>query len=52
MYIHERQDWPQFEWKSERIAEPLAAVRHRQGRLIGNRKRSVSIYDRMPYCKL
>jgi len=35
MYIHERQDWPQLYWDRERVAEPLAAVRHRQGRLIG-----------------
>jgi Fic family protein len=36
MYIHELEDWPRFHWDSERIAEPLAAVRHRQGRLIGH----------------
>ena len=35
MYIHERQDWPRFRWSADRIAEPLASVRHRQGRLIG-----------------
>src|SRR5881628_4248998 len=35
-YIHERQDWPRFDWNRERLAEPLAAVRHRQGRLIGH----------------
>ena len=29
-------DWPQFEWDRERLAEPLAAVRLRQGRLIGH----------------
>lgn len=34
-YYHERPDWPQFHWDSERLASPLAAVRHRQGRLIG-----------------
>jgi Fic family protein len=34
-YIHERKDWPQFRWNREGLAEPLAAVRHRQGRLIG-----------------
>lgn len=34
-YIHERTGWPKFRWSRERLAEPLAAVRHRQGRLIG-----------------
>ncbi|MFA6219763.1 MAG: DUF4172 domain-containing protein [Erythrobacter sp.] len=28
-YIHERDDWPDFRWSDERIARPLAAVRHR-----------------------
>ena len=36
MYIHELKDWPRFEWKHERLSEPLADVRHRQGRLIGH----------------
>jgi Fic family protein len=36
MYIHELQNWPRFDWNRERLAEPLAAVRHRQGRLIGH----------------
>jgi Fic family protein len=36
MYIHELQDWPGFSWSRERLAEPLASVRHRQGRLIGH----------------
>ncbi|MDC7812977.1 Fic family protein [Sphingomonas koreensis] len=34
-YIHERDDWPAFRWSDERLATKLAAVRHRQGRLIG-----------------
>lgn len=34
-YIHERADWPNLRWSDERLAQPLAAVRHRQGRLIG-----------------
>ena len=34
-YIHELKDWPKFRWSQERLAERLAAVRHRQGRLIG-----------------
>ena len=36
MYIHELSDWPRFDWNWERLVEPLGAVRHRQGRLIGH----------------
>ena len=36
MYIHERKDWPRFHWNAEKLAPPLASVRHRQGRLIGH----------------
>ena len=36
MLIHELKDWPRFHWNRERLAEPLAAVRHQQGRLIGH----------------
>ena len=35
MHIHDLKDWPQFHWDTDRLAEPLALVRHRQGRLIG-----------------
>lgn len=35
MYIHELKRWPRLFWNRERLAEPLASVRHRQGRLIG-----------------
>jgi len=34
-YIHERPDWPSFQWSREQLAGPLTALRHRQGRLIG-----------------
>jgi Fic family protein len=34
-YIHELEGWPEFRWSHKLLAEPLAAVRHRQGRLIG-----------------
>jgi Fic family protein len=34
-YIHELQDWPHFRWDHERLATPLAAARHLQGRLLG-----------------
>ena len=36
MYIHQLKEWPRFHWSAESIAEPLASVRHRQGRLIGH----------------
>lgn len=36
MYIHERKDWPHFDWSRDRLAEPLATVRHKQGRLTGH----------------
>src|SRR5262245_26598961 len=36
MYIYQLQDWPRFTWNREQLAESLAAVRHRQGRLIGH----------------
>lgn len=35
-YIYECDDWPNLIWSNEQIAQPLAAVRHRQGRLIGH----------------
>lgn len=34
-YIHQLSDWPNFRWSNEQLAEKLAAVRHRQGRLLG-----------------
>ncbi len=34
-YIHERKDWPSFVWDSEMLAAPLAAMRNKQGRLLG-----------------
>lgn len=35
-YIHEQPNWPNLRWSDEQLAQPLAAVRHRQGRLIGH----------------
>lgn len=35
MYIHERNDWPEFRWDQARLASLLAEVRHWQGRLLG-----------------
>ncbi len=34
-YIHELVDWPNLTWDDGALAQPLAAVRHREGRLIG-----------------
>lgn len=34
-YIHQEADWPNFRWQPEGLVEPLAAMRHRQGRLLG-----------------
>ena len=36
IYIHELPNWPTLCWSDEQLAQPLAAVRHRQGRLIGH----------------
>ena len=36
MYIYERPGWPHLTWQGGVIAEPLAAVRHQQGRLVGH----------------
>jgi Fic family protein len=36
MYIHELSDWPRLDWDRERLGEPLADIRHRQGRLTGH----------------
>src|SRR5580700_10097337 len=36
MYIYELKDWPWFHWSADKLAELLASVRHRQGRLIGH----------------
>jgi Fic family protein len=35
MYIHQLSDWPHFRWHHATVLEPLAAVRHQQGRLMG-----------------
>ena len=34
-YIHDLSNWPTFQWDSERVANPLAAVSRRQGWLAG-----------------
>jgi len=36
IYNHDLPDWPRLQWDRERLAEPLAEVRLRQGRLIGH----------------
>ena len=35
MYIHQLSEWPVFKWDNDALAEVLAEVRHRQGRLLG-----------------
>lgn len=35
IYIHQRLEWPRLRWDQRRLAEPLAALRHQQGRLVG-----------------
>lgn len=35
MYIHERENWTNFTWDSDKLASILASVRHLQGRLLG-----------------
>ena len=34
-HIHDLPNWPEFEWDQHGLLKRLAAVRHRQGRLIG-----------------
>jgi Fic family protein len=34
-YIHNHPEWPDFLWNTEALSAPLAAVRHRQGLLLG-----------------
>jgi Fic family protein len=34
-YIHQLPAWPRFHWHQEVLVAPLAAVRHKQGRLLG-----------------
>src|SRR5437762_3058866 len=34
-YIYDLPDWPDFQWDQKKLAAPLAALRHRQGRLVG-----------------
>lgn len=35
MYIHEQKNWPKFTWDTEQISKLLGAVRHRQGKILG-----------------
>src|SRR5437667_9841337 len=36
IYIHELDEWPRLQWRAEMLAEHLASVSRRQGRLIGH----------------
>lgn len=35
MYLYNYQNWPIFEWNSEKLLPLLSYVRNRQGKLIG-----------------
>lgn len=35
LYIHEQPGWPQLRWQTDRLADSLAVVRYKQGRLVG-----------------
>lgn len=35
MYIHERENWTNFSWDTDKLSPILASVRHLQGRLLG-----------------
>jgi len=35
VYIYDLPDWPRLRWNQESLSQRLAALRHRQGRLIG-----------------
>jgi Fic family protein len=39
MYIWELPDWPRFHWDANTLAQPLAAVHLKQGRLLGRMER-------------
>src|SRR5258706_9549089 len=34
-YIHQLKQWPGFYWEHETVVQPLARLRHHQGRLLG-----------------
>jgi Fic family protein len=34
-YIHELPNWPSFTWDAQALAQPLSAVRHKQGKHLG-----------------
>ena len=35
LYLHEQPDWPKLRWQTEKLGDGLAAVRYKQGRLVG-----------------
>ena len=39
MYIHEKENWTNFRWDSEKILPTLTSVRHLQGKLLGQMER-------------
>jgi Fic family protein len=39
VYIHQRDSWPSFAWRRDRLEPLLGEVRHRQGRVVGRMER-------------
>src|SRR5438552_1837028 len=37
-YIHQLPAWPEFTWNRDPLADPLAEIRYKQGRLIGHER--------------
>ena len=35
MYLHERENWTNFVWDSDKLSPVLSSVRYLQGRLLG-----------------
>ena len=38
MWIHERKNWPKFNWQSEKVEPLLAKTRYSQGLILGKMK--------------
>ena len=47
--IYDLADWPRFRWNHERLAEQLAEVRYRQGRLMGRWRAVASVCAAKPF---
>ena len=38
MYVYQRPEWPHFTWPPAQLEPLLGAVRHQQGRVLGQRE--------------